>query len=210
MNAPPYVKTTLKRTNVLRDPWICSRMRCPRTPLPTEPPWKIMPSWSRLELARPGVKEPLRVTHNMDVTIIVSPSTVGEDADASAPATPLTAGHGMTRVPVCVVLHVTMTMATTTVDAIRTVDAITTVYTITTVDATRAADVTTEGIAGGTTPATLTPRTKVVIGPDFAHGTGTIARRHALIHVPGDFARATTLTSLTMRLTPPSSMRGTT
>ena len=42
-----------------------------------------MPSWSKLKLARPGVKDLLRVIHNRGVTTTVNPSTVGEDADAN-------------------------------------------------------------------------------------------------------------------------------
>ena len=60
-----------------------------------------------------------------------------EDAGASVLAMVVIAGHGMTRVPVCVVPHVTIIVATAAVDAIRTVDATTTVDAITTVDATR-------------------------------------------------------------------------
>ena len=77
-----------------------------------------MPSWSRLELAMPRVKVLLLTIHNVGLATIVSPSMVDEDADASALATIVTAGHGMTRVPVVrVVLHVTMIVATMAVDA---------------------------------------------------------------------------------------------
>ena len=87
----------------------------------------------------------------------------------------------------------------------------TTADVITTMDATRAADATAEGIAVGTVPVMLTPWTKAGIGPDPAHGTGTIDRHHALIHDPGGMTGAMTSTSLTKRLRmPPMSVKGTT
>ena len=63
------------------------------------------------------------------------------------PATTVTTGHGVTRAPICCVLHVMMIVTTDVVNAIKAVDATRVVGATTTVVASKAGDVTAAGIA---------------------------------------------------------------
>ena len=115
------------------------------------------------------------------VTTIASPTTVGEGADVIVLATTVTTGHGVTRVPTRVVLHVIMIVTTDVVDAIKAMNLIE--GAATTMDVTKIADVTAEGTAAAN--ATLTPWMRPVTGPDPSHGTGMIARPRDLTRAPG-------------------------
>ena len=109
------------------------------------------------------------VTTGVETT--ASLTTMGKDADVTAPATTVTTGHGVTHAPICAVLHVTMIVITDEVDAIKAVDVIKIAGATTIVDVTKAADVTAARIAAATT--TPTPWTRTDSGP--ARGTGMTA-----------------------------------
>ena len=127
-----------------------------------------------------------RATQIVDVTTGVettaSPTTVGKDADVTAPATTVATGHGVTRAPSRAVLHVMMIVTTDVVDAIKAVDITKIAGATTIVDATKAVDVTAAGIAA--VNATPPPWMRTVTNLDPAHGTGMIAPRRDLKRAP--------------------------
>ena len=122
------------------------------------------------------------VTVIIGVATTASPTTVGKDADVTAPATTVATGHGVTRAPSRAVLHVMMIVTTDVVDAIKSVDVTKIAGATTTVDTAKAADVTATGIAAAT--ATPTPWMKTVTNPGPAHRTGMIASHGGLTRAP--------------------------
>ena len=114
------------------------------------------------------------------VATTTSPTTVGKDADVTAPATTVTTGHGMTCAPNRAVLHVTMIVTTGAVDAIRAMDVIKIAGATTIVNATKVMGVTAAGIAAAT--ATPTPWMRTDPGP--ARGTGMTAPHGGLTRAP--------------------------